>query len=596
MPHWMSMHSIAKMRDRRNTSLSISSNTSTNSTTSNFSNAEKRYLSPPVSPSLPAPVTTVTKGNNSRQWKRSTIAKVVLSICTVLLVFRYFLGQAITPQLSTSFQEQHPTQLSQTEPQALEVTTRAGQRKWTVAIPHNASFPLFAGQYENICRQSEDVQDRLDSGSRTFGLRDWRKKSPYYSLDRNYLDVADAELSGALPLSNATSTEAVCRSSLTFALETNEASFGKTLLMLWMSYGLAKKEGRAFFVDDTRWPYGTYSSFFPPLPEQGCSPPPQHHIVPCPHQARHLIVSAATAKWTFGPAFEQEYTHARQQGMKKYRHIYDLARQGFEDLFDLVGEDKTYATSRVANLKEDAAAHHGSVVGMQIRRGDLHPSEYQFSHDYIPLARYASGARSLFRKLLGDSLPQPPPGDNADEISQVLEYVHSPLLLASDDPDIGQSPELAQAAAPFTIQKAQERIMLATKTALDQSSPKQDIREPGSAYVKHVDENTGWEGGFFSALFFSLGNQSPSGSAGRFRDLAESGEIEVPEQAMRMRELVGRAYLIDLAVLGEGDGVVCAVSSAACRLLGVMLGWDAVVDGRWINVDDGRAWSWNGKR
>ncbi|KAI7640628.1 hypothetical protein KC319_g13889, partial [Hortaea werneckii] len=170
-------------------------------------------------------------------------------------------------------------------------------------------------------------------------------------------------------------------------------------------------------------------------------------------------------------------------------------------------------------------------------------------------------------------------------------------LLASDDPDIGQSPELTQAAAPFTIQKAQERIMLATKAALDQTSPKQDIREPGSAYVKHVDENTGWEGGFFSALFFSLGNQSPSGSAGRLRDLAESGgEIEVPEQAMRMRELVGRAYLIDLAVLGEGDGVVCAVSSAACRLLGVMLGWDAVVDGRWMNVDDGRAWSWNGKR
>ncbi|KAI6869095.1 hypothetical protein KC323_g2834 [Hortaea werneckii] len=586
------------MRDRRNTSLSISSNSSTNSTTSNYSNAEKRYLSPPVSPSLPAPATTVTKGNTNRQWKRSTIAKVLLSICTVLLVFRYFLGQAITPQLSTPSQEQHASQLSQSEPQALEVTTRAGQRKWSVAIPHNATFPLHAGQYDDICRQAEDLKDRLDSGSRTFGLRDWRKKSPYYSVDRNYLDVADAELSGALPLSNVTSAESVCRSSLTFALDTSEASFGKTLLMLWMSYGLAKKEGRAFFVDDTRWPYGKYSSFFPPLPEQGCSPPPQHHIVPCPHQARHLVVSAVTAKWTFGPAFEQEYTHARQQGVDKYRRIYDIARQGFEDLFGLVGEDKTYATSRVTKLKEDAAAHHGSVVGMQIRRGDLHPSEYQFSHDYIPLARYASGARSLFRKLLGGSLPQPLQGDNnADEISQVLEYVHSPLLLASDDPDIGQSPELTQAAAPFTIQKAQERIMLATKAALDQTSPKQDIREPGSAYVKHVDENTGWEGGFFSALFFSLGNQSPSGSAGRLRDLAESGgEIEVPEQAMRMRELVGRAYLIDLAVLGEGDGVVCAVSSAACRLLGVMLGWDAVVDGRWMNVDDGRAWSWNGKR
>ena len=63
-----------------------------------------------------------------------------------------------------------------------------------------------------------------------------------------------------------------------------------------------------------------------------------------------------------------------------------------------------------------------------------------------------------------------------------------------------------------------------------------------------------------------------------------------------MRELVGRAYLLDLAVLGESDGVVCGISSATCRLLGVMLGWDAVKEGKWVNVDDGRAWSWDGRR
>jgi hypothetical protein len=35
------------------------------------------------------------------------------------------------------------------------------------------------------------------------------------------------------------------------------------LMMLWTAYGLAQKEGREFFVDDSRW-YGTP----PPLHER----------------------------------------------------------------------------------------------------------------------------------------------------------------------------------------------------------------------------------------------------------------------------------------------------------------------------------------
>jgi hypothetical protein len=59
--------------------------------------------------------------------------------------------------------------------------------------------------------------------------------------------------------------------------------------------------------------------------------------------------------------------------------------------------------------------------------------------------------------------------------------------------------------------------------------------------------------------------------------------------------LIGRGYLLDLAVLGASDGVVCAVGSSACRLVGVMMGWEAVSEGRWVNVDDGRGWSWDGR-
>jgi hypothetical protein len=58
-------------------------------------------------------------------------------------------------------------------------------------------------------------------------------------------------------------------------------------------------------------------------------------------------------------------------------------------------------------------------------------------------------------------------------------------------------------------------------------------------------------------------------------------------QALRLRAVLGRAYLLDLAVLARADAVVCGAGSAACRALGVMLGWDKVAGGAWRNVDGG---------
>lgn len=472
-----------------------------------------------------------------------------------------------------------------------------------MAIPHNTSFPLHGTVYKDLCTHGDALGRRLTGKTRSFRLKDWRRRGSYYAQDPSFVDIADAEQSGALPqpaLQEAV-TQPVCSSSLTFAMDADETGFGKTLLLLWLSYGLAKREGRAFFIDDSRWVYGKYTSYFVPPPSQDCLPPAPHHVLPCPHQARHLVVSADTVPWNFGMHFHEEFIYQRRYGSEKYQQIYDLARTGYEDLFELVGEDAIYARSRIANMKEDAASHGGSVVGMQIRRGDQHPFEYQFSRDYLPLERYATAARSLFRSFLS----RPGPGhanDDLADFSALVEYVHSPLVLASDDPEVFVAPELSQAAAPFTVQKAQERIVLATKAALDRTSPVAPIRAPGSAYVKHVDENSGWEGGFYKALFHSLGypkTTSGSGTLERLSSLSNIGigdDSTATEQAMRMRELVGRAYLLDLAVLSQSDGVVCAVSSAACRILGVMLGWDAVVNDRWMNVDDSRPWSWDGSQ
>jgi len=48
---------------------------------------------------------------------------------------------------------------------------------------------------------------------------------------------------------------------------------------------------------------------------------------------------------------------------------------------------------------------------------------------------------------------------------------------------------------------------------------------------------------------------------------------------------------LDLAILGQSDRVVCAVSSSACRILGVMMGWERAVEkGEWRNVDGSEGW------
>lgn len=596
------MHTIVKMRDRRNTSLSVSS---TSSSASNTTLQEKQALiSEPSSPILPAPATT--KENSTKPNGRSRVAmavKAVAALSAIVLLYHFvFCGRLMSLPMdfagyrSASGAELVGGDALPNEPVALIVEDRRGNSRWTMSIPSNASFPLRGQQYRDMCTQGEMLRDSVAEKSRLVRTKDWMRRGRYYASDPTFMDVDAAEQVGVLPVKSKNAAEStVCESSLTFALEAQDSSFGKSLMMLWLSYGLAKKEGRAFFVDDSKWAYGKYRSYFAPPPTPKCERPPPHHIVPCPHSAKHLIVSTSTMKWTFGSSFEQEYLRLRRHGVERSHRIFELVRSGYEDLFKLVGEDALYASSRIAEFKDDAHTHAGSTVGMHIRRGDRHPHEFEFNKDYLPVERYAAEARKLLRSQLKASLSQ----THTD-----VDDFHSPLLLASDDPEVITSAELAQSAAPFTIQKSQERIQLATKATLDLTSPALPIQQPGSAYVKHVDENSGWEGGFYSALFFGAGRpkqHAGSTNIDQLRHLPagalpQQSDEPVSDQIMRMRELIGRAYLLDLAVLGESEGVVCAVSSATCRLLGVMLGWDAMKEGKWVNVDDGRAWSWDGRR
>jgi hypothetical protein len=328
----------------------------------------------------------------------------------------------------------------------------------------------------------------------------------------------------------------------------------------------------------TTRPYGRYSSYFQPPPSANCLPPPTSHIVPCPHTARHLIVSAATVTSTFGHSFTDEYEDPTKMRVMRQYPIFSLARTGYEALFKLRSDDAEYVLNRALDLYGAVKSEGGISIGMHIRHGDKHPMEYQYQKDYIPLSRYVDTARDLYIDIVeGGSKKKrsllSPPGSNP----LVARHTTSKMILASDDPLIYESPELG----PNSV-RAQDRIVLATKAALEAAQSEGQKN-------KWIDEITGWEGGFYRDVFFSLGQ--PVGNAEDMKRVNEAEGKDVPEGAMKLRELVGRAYLMDLSVLGKADTVVCTVSSVSCRLLGVMIGWqDAIVGGKWRNVDGDFEW------
>jgi hypothetical protein len=156
------------------------------------------------------------------------------------------------------------------EPSAIVVQDAKGKSKWTVSIPSSLDFPLQPAQYREICHQSMELSKQLREQARINPIT--KRMLGYYTKDKYFVDVQEAEEQGLLPPSKAQGRPKgfvddedivanqdsvnglkVCDKSLTYVMETTDAGFGNTLLRMWMSYGLAMKENRAFFVDETRW-------------------------------------------------------------------------------------------------------------------------------------------------------------------------------------------------------------------------------------------------------------------------------------------------------------------------------------------------------
>lgn len=234
-----------------------------------------------------------------------------------------------------------------------------------------------------------------------------------------------------------------------------------------------------------------------------------------------------------------------------------------------------------------------------------------YKEDYIPLTSYMDEVRQILIDRyerdrddkvraeaseeefggvlqLAENPVDPEPADSMRLVPRhgALGFMASQLFLASDDPDVYSAPEVSRA------QRAQDRIILASKSVLE-------AQGGGAGGNGWVDEVHGWEGGFFVSQFWGLGmpegniinNEDDWREEEENRIKATNGGDGIPPEAAAMREVVARAYLLDLAVLGQADAVVCAVSSAACRILGVMLGWErAMQKGLWVNVDGDYGW------
>ncbi|KAI0159452.1 hypothetical protein BJ166DRAFT_499443 [Pestalotiopsis sp. NC0098] len=566
------------------------------SATSSSFNFNHLLFSPPPSPGLPALVTRPRKPSNAP--RPSRVFRGLGWIITVL-VFLYVSKVVVRKNVrlplvggwekTGDFEMVGQYDLPEF-PTPIAVTDRRGRSKWTVSIPHTYNFPLTTKEYAEICAKCHEVAAHVrelqgDSHPSQQAQLD------YYYQDPHFVDVHEAQDRGLLPGAgieaqhSASSVQKghfvgrneadmvakpVCKTSMTFVLESPEAGLGPTLMMLWIAYGLAQKENRAFFIDDTRWAYGDYTSMFqtPPVPD--CNPPPRHKMLPCPHHARHLVASVATARETFGKSFDYQYEHIDRNDIKREKPMYELARAGYEALFRLNEEDQTFLDLRIKDLRGTATVpegnnNDGTLIGVHVRQGDHHPFESQYSATYMPYDRYTEAIRQILDDVHNGSMP--------DGGEDTVARKYSQVVLASDNPEVYDAEEFTGSI------RAQERIRLASI-----AHPPPPSQDP---HVMHrfQEETFGWEGGFFASMFWNLGRTT--------RNNANSDTIVLSSEATRLRSLIGRSYMLDLAIIAQGtDAVVCTVSSAACRLAAVMMGWEKAMEhGNWVNVDGNYLWT-----
>ena len=556
--------------------------------------------SPLPSPALPSILPR--HGKKPPRINSTRILRILLWFALMVLLFRcYDLFQNDSPGKPhrTSISNlKHLTIVTDATPPPFAApfafTNRHGQRKWTMSVPTQ----LKSSEYGKLCADMDHVAAQTAfNNQQQHGC--WSQRD-LYERDSNYVDISDAKDQGHLLSTSDRTTDPrsnlpVCASSLTFVLDGMNAALGPQMLQLWLAYGLARREGRDFFIDDRDFSYGNITRYFPRLATTpSCIPPSQEHLVPCPRQAKHLAVSTTNLDYIFGEPFRKHFDQ---------KDIYDMIREGYEALWGgelSNNDDEEYTRQRVQDLTRMAEENGQHVVGLHVRRGSHRPLEVSYRQSYIPLSRFISAASSTS------------PSTSLTLKSTTAHESHSPqikLIAASDDSSLYSSPDFLAA----DITQAQDRISLS------------------------------WQGGFYDGIFHSLGGVDSSPEARRHHYAFQSPTAAQPSKAQspshsqpisqsqpdsrthsppadqtdlhpvenetdprdtqQMREYIARSYLLDLAILSRAsERVICVASSSGCRILGIMMGWDRIVGSArkggmngWVNVDYGvREVDWSG--
>lgn len=281
---------LSKMHVRRNPNLSIQPTAAYSQLTPPVQSAtsgaflsptvaSRRGLlsrSPPASPSLPSLIPRHGKKQAPTSHTRLIKRVLIGGLAVIFLLWLIVRQLHASAQSASSYDGDGEewemaggTQLPQ-EPSVVAMADSSGKMRWTVSIPSTFDFPLRPAQYRDICHQAQEVSKDLSQEARTSaGFA--KRMLNYYQKDQYFLDVQDAEDQALLPpskpsgrpkgfvedemIADGLSTYGLktCERSLTYVLETEDAGFGNSLMRLWMSYGLAKAENRAFFIDDSRW-------------------------------------------------------------------------------------------------------------------------------------------------------------------------------------------------------------------------------------------------------------------------------------------------------------------------------------------------------
>ncbi|KAG5931463.1 hypothetical protein E4U53_001766 [Claviceps sorghi] len=561
------------------------------SSTSSRLNFNHLLFSPPPSPSLPALVPRRRKKSRSDVLfvhRPSRAIRAVLYLATLLGVL-YLVTSALRnhnvmqftlPYLRDVQHEKGGKDGFPDFPTPVILYDAKKQSKWTVSIPRNYEFPLSIEEYAGMNGLCREVSARVRKLHHKAPLSDVAMVSNDRP-DDYFVDVHEAEQAGllsAVPRGQppkhsghfiglsyeSMSGKPFCHRSLTFVLETPNAGLGDTIMTMWTLHSLAKEQGRAFFIDDSRWAYGSYSDLFVAPPAPSCRPPPRHQMLPCPAQTRHLLVSSVTLEHVLPALLATHQRHGQTDlGTKD---LFDLAHAGYKSLFHLNEQDQAYVKKRIRDIR--AKSQYTKlpidipILGFHIRHGDRHPFEYQYRDSYIPSEVFAGYGQSELEARYNRTGVPP-------------EKYQSISVIASDDPTVQQEPDFSDALL------AQERIRLATKEVIEAANT-----DPKNPHLS-VDQAFGWEGGFFSAMFWNLGAKPKNNAA------EEEVRQKPSDDMLRLRNLIGRAYMMDLAVLaGASDKIICAVSAMGCRLLAVMIGWErAMQHGDWINADGDYGWA-----